>query len=205
MKTTIKMIIFALAISVICLPVLAEDENPMTQFIRLMSEAGAKAFHLEDFSFESIDFDGILGTMTNSAMEYSTLNYDAALDLLQDPAVLSSLGLDKFDKDVFTAYLKDGSLNEAVTSWMEKARTGEPITDVVRSYCQESPEFSEMFLALTGKDFNEALNGLDTANVKEFLEKEASALLSPKTGAVSEAGKLLEQLVKNAARTMHWK
>lgn len=185
--------------------VLADGFPDLSSLLALIGETGISSFHLEDFSPDHIDFDMLLRIGGNSRINFSELNYDALLELLADPEVTAEVGVESVDMDELLVCLKDPATGIALNDMMLTARDGGSVTAAIRALA-EDPVFLESFSKVTnGEDFQTVMENLSSGNASDFLEKAASALLSPKSGPASETARTLSMLVQGASDTLGWK
>lgn len=177
----------------------AEDLPGMEIFRTLFGEAGVNALHLDNFSLEGIDFDRLVRIMNSSARDYSALNFDALLDLLEEPETLSALGIGNVDRTALNAWLQDPAAEERVLAMMSTLRSGGTVNETVRDLTSD-PAFQEHFRAVTGgTDFDAFAESFASGSYASFLNRAAAALMQPKTAASSETAALMASLAQKAA------
>ena len=184
----------------------ADGLQDLTQLLTLFGETGVSSFHLDNFSFSDIDFDTLIRTIgENRKIDYSRLNYDAFLDLLQDPEFLAEAGIEKIDEDALLIWLKEPETGKKINEMMLVVRDGGSFTACMQSL-SEDPVFRESFSSITcGKDLFTVAENLTSEKATHLLGKAAAALLTPKSGYPSEAAIILSSLAQNASDTLGWK
>ncbi len=183
----------------------ADGLPDMTPLRRLFGESGVNSFHLENFGLESIDFDTLLRIVGSSSIDYSNLNYDAFLALLDDPEMLSGLGVESVDHAALNSWLRDPETGKKLNGLMLTARQGGSFSAAVQSLSGDS-DFLACFSAITnGRDFSSVMDHLASGNAPDFLNKAASALLSAQTGTRSENARIISNMVQEASAVLGWK
>lgn len=172
----------------------------LSAFTNLVGDVNLESLHLENFSAENVDIDGLVQGVKNSDflknLDTSNLNLDALLGLLDDSELLSSVGIDSIDKDALMDSLEDERVSSTIDDLMASAGKGESIADRVKALAQNE-SVKQMFSAVTGgKDLSTVLKSLNTLNVTSILNKGAAALSSEKTGDNSDMAGALEKLIQ---------
>lgn len=197
-----KLFLFLLisSILIVCeIPIFADGLDDLTQLRQLIGEYGISSFHLDDFSYTTIDFDILLRAIAYSRIDFSKLNYDAFLEVITTPETLSEMDIENIDEGALLNWLKDPATRETVNEMILTAKMGGSVSEWIRAL-YDDPEFLESFSLITrGKNFTNIAENLTSDIFSDILIKTSSALMTPKKGPSSETAEALSVLVQYAS------
>ena len=155
---------------------------------------------LNNFNLKDVDVDKALAAIKDNEivknLDVSSLNIQAAVDLLDNTDLLGKFGIKSVDKEKLLSVLQDKKVSDTINKLLTSASKGESIQAAVKELVK-SDTVENLFTSITGAKTGDVAKNFTDDNLKELVSKGAAAVFSAKTGESSELATSAQSLLQN--------